>query len=104
MSHKNEVGAVLQYVQVTTLNTLKIGLINLIVYQIILSVCPDLNFLKSKLSPSEREQSFSVELHYNLKQIIIHTDDYVGSGDDYDVNRCLAFVPNLQRLIIHKRS
>jgi hypothetical protein len=52
------------------------------------------------LSPSE--QSFVLEPHDNLKRVIIQTEDYVQSSDNYDINSCLSFVPHLEQLTIHK--
>jgi hypothetical protein len=79
---------------------LQIGIIDLQVYGIILSVCPNLNFFKFRLNSNRT--SFNGKPHGNLKRMIIKAEDYIQSKNDYTINLCLSVVPNLERLYIHQ--
>jgi hypothetical protein len=86
--------------QLLLLRNLQVGLINLSAYETILSVCPNLNFLKFRLKSNET--SVVVKPHSNLKRMIIKLDDFIQLNNDYAMNICLSFVPCLERLDIHQ--
>jgi hypothetical protein len=90
-----------QWSQSPSLRVLKVGTINLFICKAILSSCPNLYFLQlGRLTSSER--SFHIKPHMILKRLIIKTDAFVQPWNEFDVNSCLLYVPNLEYLSVHR--
>jgi hypothetical protein len=85
------------------INILKTELIDSVVYQTILSACPNLYFLKFSMYPLNGMPT-NISFHENLKRMII---DYQESdwfyADDHILSGFLACVPNLEILEIHRK-
>jgi hypothetical protein len=88
--------------QSLSLTILKVGQINLSVYQIILSSCPNLYFLQFEKCQSI-ESSSNITIHTNLQQMIIADSDQTFPWNDKFIHDYLLFVPNLEKLTIHRR-
>lgn len=85
----------------SSLKIFKIGSIDLITYQTILSICPNLFSLQcSTILPSL--PMISIHPHHNLKQLIIKTTPYIPSCDDQQMQNCLSIIPYLEYLRIYR--
>jgi hypothetical protein len=100
ISQDSEIQTNLKFEYLPVLCKLQIDIINLHIYETILSVCPNLNLFKFRLKPSKSDGD--IKLHFNLKRMIIKSEDYIQSRNDNAINHCLSFVPNLERLKIHQ--
>jgi hypothetical protein len=90
-----------QWTQTLSLNFLKLTNIDSLIYISILIVCPNLYFLKFKLSIKSKIQS-NIVLHNNLKQLIINTNYDDGPWDDDVLENYLLCVPNLEQFRIYR--
>jgi len=100
ISQNSEIQINIKFEYLPVLYKLQIGIINLHIYETILSVCPNLNLFKFRLKPSI--SNADIKPHFNLKRMIIKPEDYIQSKNDHAINHCLSFVPNLERLKIHQ--
>jgi len=100
ISQHSEIKTNVKFTYLPVLCNLQIGIINLSIYEIILSICPNLNLFKFRLESNEI--SVNIKPHFNLKRMIIKPEDYIQSKNDYAIDICLSFVPNLERLYIHQ--
>lgn len=100
LSQDNNIPENIKFTDLLCLCHLQIGTINLEIYANILSVCLNLNFFKFILKSNE--VFVNVKPHFNLKRIIIEPEDYIQSKNDYAINICLSFLPNLEKLYIHQ--
>jgi hypothetical protein len=90
-----------QWTQTLSLRCLKVNEINSFIYTSILLACPNLYFLKFKLSIRSKIQS-NIVLHTNLKRLIINMtyDDW--PWDDTVLQDYLFCVPNLEQFRIYR--
>jgi hypothetical protein len=88
--------------QSSCLTILIIGQISLSVYQTILVSCPNLCFFQFEKSDS-MESASNIIIHSNLQQMIITDNDQIFPWNDKFIHNYLLFVPNLQKLTIHRR-
>jgi len=90
-----------QWTQTLSLRCLKVNEINSFIYTSILLACPNLYFLKFKLSIRSKIQS-NIVLHTNLKRLIINMtyDDW--PWDDTVLEDYLFCVPNLEQFRIYR--
>ncbi|CAF1429201.1 unnamed protein product [Adineta steineri] len=82
---------------------LKTKFINLSIYEKILSVCPNLYFLKFSMH-SSNELLPNVQLHKNLKYMIVDQSETDWFDDEFTLSEFLARVPNLEQLVFHRRN
>lgn len=92
-----------QIIQLPQLRYLTIGTIDFFVYQIILSVCPNLNFFQFAIYRPQK-QSVSIQSYAKLKQMIIEIGPCVLATDDCTINNYLKCVPDLEKLVIHRKE
>lgn len=100
MSPHTRIQTVDYFVHHPVLQSLQIGLINLPVYEAILSTCPNLYLFKFSLQFSGTTQI--AKPHVNLKRMIIKPEESEQSNINSIIDKCLSFVPNLERLSIRQ--
>jgi len=88
-----------QWTQTLSLNFLKLNNIDSFIYLSILLACPNLYFLKFKLSIQSKIQS-NIVLHNNLKRLIININYDDWPWDDNILEDYLLCVPNLEQFRI----
>jgi hypothetical protein len=88
--------------QSSSLNILKVGQISISVYKSILSSCPNLYYLQFEKCDL-MELSSNIIIHTKLQRMIIVDGDQTFPWNDKFIYHYLLFVPNLQRLTIHRR-
>lgn len=89
--------------QISSLRILKIGDIDLLVYETILLSCPNLEFLKFTRLMSTSEPK-SVIQHRKLKELIIIIPWFERPSLDCDMKKYFAYVPNIEKLILHRTN
>jgi hypothetical protein len=89
------------WTQSSSLRILKVGKIDLFVYKIILSSCPNL-YLLQLATITSNNTPFDISQHVNLKRLIIKTTAFVQLWNDEDVNSCLSYVPCLEHFSVHR--
>jgi hypothetical protein len=87
--------------QTLSLRFLKLNDIDLSIYLSILFACPNLYFLKFKLSIPSKIQS-NIVLHRNLKQLIINMNSDYWPWDDHILEDYLLCIPNLEQFRISR--
>ena len=89
------------WTQSLSLRVLKVGRIDLLVYKVILSSCPNLYLLQlSTITPNNTP--FDLTQHANLTRMIIRPQAFVQPWTDDDINNCLLYVPNLEYFSVHR--
>jgi len=88
-----------QWTQTLSLRFLKLNDIDSLIYLSILLACPNLYFLKFKLSIKSKIQS-NIVLHINLKRLIINMNYDNWPWDDSILEDYLLCVPNLEQFRI----
>ncbi|CAF1179894.1 unnamed protein product [Rotaria sordida] len=91
--------------QLVILRVLKIGYIELLIFQTILSVCPNLNYFD--LGIIIQSQLFSeIKSHINLKQLILRTsyNDLSKNENMLIFKNIFLCLPNLEKLSIHRND
>lgn len=91
------------FTQLPELRSLTIDSIDFSVFQIILSICPNLNFFRFTIYRPHRQPT-SLQFHSNLKQMIIEIGPCVFITDDSTIDDYLQCVPNLEELTIHRKE
>ena len=87
--------------QTTQLCVLKMDNIELLTYKTLLSLCPHLYLFQFRIL-NQYEEVYPVQLHLNLKQIIIEFQSLVNYFSDSILNQYLLCVPNLEKLHVHE--
>jgi len=87
--------------QSSKLFSLQIGVIDIVTYKTILSVCPNLCVFEFTIC-SPWKESVSMQPHSKLKRMIIQFGRSVPPTDDCKIDDYLAFVPNLKELIVYR--
>lgn len=87
----------------THLHTLQIGIINFTDYQLILSICPNLYFFQFTIYRSHKD-SHSIEIHPNVKQMFIEFGYGISIFDDNFIDDYFKCVPDLNKLVIHRKE
>jgi hypothetical protein len=82
------------------LTVLKLGSVNLFIYKIILSSCPNLHFFQLSIVRSERIPN-RIEHHMNIKNLVLKPVCPSMILNTGVINMYLSCVPNLERLSIH---
>jgi hypothetical protein len=85
--------------QTPSINVLKIGRIDLYIYQSILSSCPNLRVFEFAID-GQSEIPMNIEQHPNIKILVIKEMTF----NKRIINMCLSCVPNVQRLDIHAKD
>ncbi|CAF5055386.1 unnamed protein product, partial [Rotaria sp. Silwood1] len=80
--------------QSLSLYILKVGQINIFIYRTILSLCPNLYLFELKKFQNNQFLA-NIELHSNLKYLIIKDEDQTFPWNDKFINDYLICVPNL---------
>jgi hypothetical protein len=82
---------------------LKVGSINTLVFQAILSACPNLYYLKLKKHLWDQLTS-NIKIHSNLRHLVIEDEDQAFPWNDSFIKNYLSYVPNLERLTVHRTN
>jgi hypothetical protein len=90
--------------QSPSINILKAEYIDALVYNTILSACPNLYFFQFSMFPLVRSLVTNIQLQHNLKRMIIELKQSEWFYDDNMIRDYLACVPNLEELEIHRRN
>lgn len=85
---------------VPSLNILKVQYIDIIIYQKILSSCPNLNLFEFALSPRDHVLN-NIENHVNMKTLVIKITSRTMVQYTTTLKMYLSCVSNLKRLNIH---
>ncbi|CAF3138262.1 unnamed protein product [Rotaria sp. Silwood2] len=89
--------------QMLSLHILKIGDIDILVYELILSSCPNLCFFKFTRLISNKKPTNIIQ-HMNLKKLIIVIPWFEELSQDCLMNDFFSYVPNLEKLIFHRTN
>jgi hypothetical protein len=99
LSEMNIERTYLQWSQIPSINVLKIGRVNLVIYKKILSSCPNLSFFEFAINEWD-ETPIHIEHYANIKTLVIKKLYYPMVLTIHLINMYLSCVPNLQRLSI----
>jgi hypothetical protein len=83
---------------------LKMGGIDFNIYQIILSSCPNLFYLKFRMLKSDNKSTMHIRSHVNLKQLIIDVEISGWPCNDQLIDQFLELVPNLEQLNVYSSN
>ncbi|CAF3919871.1 unnamed protein product [Rotaria magnacalcarata] len=86
-----------------SLSILKIGDIDLLIYESILSSCPNLYFFKFTRLTS-KYQSKTIRQHLNLKKLVIVMPRFEDLSHDCHSYKYFSYVPKLEQLIVHRTN
>jgi hypothetical protein len=103
ISKMNLITISLPWTQMLSLRILKIGDMDIFVYQSILSSCPNLYLLKFARIISNRT-STDVIRHVNLKKLIIAIPWLEELSEDCQMDKYLSCVPKLEEFIVHRTN
>jgi hypothetical protein len=87
-------------IQSIKLRCLRVGFISFRSYQEILSICPNLDFLRFSF-PSFGGKPLPKRSHLNLRRMIIDQDINTFSSGAYDIDDYFSCIPNLKKLCIN---
>ena len=90
------------WTQLPSLRCLKTGQIDLLIYQNILSSCPNLHSLQFSTITANHRQTLITFLHENLKKLTIKTVAFVPLWNESVLDQCLSYVPRLQSFVLHR--
>ncbi|CAM4774752.1 unnamed protein product [Rotaria magnacalcarata] len=93
----------LQWRIMPSLSILKIGDIDLLIYESILSSCPNLYFFKFTRLTS-KYQSKTIRQHLNLKKLVIVMPRFEDLSHDCHSYKYFSYVPKLEQLIVHRTN
>jgi hypothetical protein len=80
------------------------GGIDFNIYQIILSSCPNLFYLKFRMLKSDNKSTMHIRSHVNLKQLIIDVEISGWPCNDQLIDQFLELVPNLEQLNVYSSN
>lgn len=89
------------WTQSPSIRILKFRFINLLVYKSILSVCPNLYFLRMSM-PNVNMTPIDIKPHMNLKRLILKIPYNISSQIDNFINDLLASTTNLEELDFYR--
>ncbi|CAF3411909.1 unnamed protein product [Rotaria socialis] len=92
-----------QWRMMPSLSILKIENIDLLIYESILSSCPNLYFFKFTRLTSKYE-SKQIRQHLNLKKLVIVIPWFEDLSHDCHSHKYFSYVPKLQQLIVHRTN
>ena len=96
----NIISAGMQWSLTPSINVLKIGQIDLLIYVQILSVCSNLRLFEFAISPRSRMPNNIAHQYPNVRTLVIW--EMAPKNQFFDL--CLSCVPNVSRLDIYTRS